>query len=430
MLTLYHIIVNAALLAASPFVLIRMMFDSGFRGNVRRRLRGGARVPQASGYIWIHAASVGEVRAAKVLWQTLREAERSRPLVLSTFTPTGYELAKKEGFESVFLLPPDSSIWMLPLFKKLDPALLVLIEAELWPCLLGCCKRFGVPVLIASGRMSEKAFRRYEKIKGIFRKLTDPVSFFSMRTPIDAERILNLGIAKERVRVTGNIKFDALVSDIPDERAPIATDDPPLLVFGSTRPGEEGPIMETVSRLRGDFPGLEVALAPRHVNRCREVEDLIRDYGMDFIRHSELNGKNRTDRAGRDMETGDEILKPSLILLDTHGDLNAYYRRRCIAFVGGGFNPRFGGHNILEPAVYGRPVIFGNHMDNFEEEARLLAASEGGIRLAGLDELYPTLRRLLKDTEESARRGKSAAEAVQKHRGAARRNLELVERLL
>lgn len=430
---LYHIIVHAGILAASPFILARMLFDPAFRGDILRRLRGGVAAPHAAGCIWVHAASVGEVRAAKVLLQSLKEKNPAHPLVLSTFTPTGYELARKEGIDPVFRLPPDSPIWINPLLKKLKPALLVLIEAELWPCLLSRCKRLGVPVLLVNGRMSEKAFRRYRKVKGFFRWLTGPVAFFSMRTQTDAERVLNLGIAQEKVQVTGNIKFDALVPDSSKGDGASADNNPPMVVFGSTRPGEEGPIMEAISRLQSEVPELKFVLAPRHVERCREVEGLIRDYGMDFVRHSETCQENRNPASLHSSPLEREGWgegEPSLILLDTIGDLNGYYRRSCIAVVGGGFSPRFGGHNVLEPAVYSQPVLYGKHMKNFEEEAKLLAASEGGIQIESLDELYPVLLRLLRNPQERLGRGKAAGQAVKNNRGAVARNLELIEKFL
>ncbi|MFQ5673063.1 MAG: 3-deoxy-D-manno-octulosonic acid transferase [Nitrospinales bacterium] len=416
MLVLYHIIVHAAFLAASPFILARAIFDAAFREDILKRLQGGAAAPAASGCLWLHAASAGEVRAAGILWRALKDHQPGRSLALSTFTSAGYELAKKEGLDPVFRLPPDSPLWINPLLEKLDPALLILVEAEFWPCLLGGCKRRGVPVILVNGRMSPRAVDRYAKFKSVFRQLTAPLSIFSMRTSADAQRVLDLGIAEERVRVTGNIKFDALIPESAGRGdAPLA-DDAAMVVFGSTRPGDEGPVMEAVSRLQKEIPGSTFVLAPRHIERCEEVERLIGDYGLTCVRHSRINGEGSR--------------RPVIILLDTIGDLNAYYRHSCVAFVGGGFNPRFGGHNIIEPAIYDQPVVYGKHMTNFEEEAELLAASGGGIQIDGPGELYPVLLRLLQNPEERVRRGRSAGQAVKNNRGAVQRNLELIDNLL
>ncbi|MEC7641736.1 MAG: glycosyltransferase N-terminal domain-containing protein [Nitrospinota bacterium] len=416
MLVLYHIIVNAAFLAASPFILVRTILDSAFRHEMLQRLRGGSQAPQATKSIWIHAASVGEVQAARIFWQILKKDQPELPLVLSTFTAAGYQMAKKEGLDPVFRMPPDSPIWIDPLFGKLDPALLVLIEAELWPGLLGACGRRGIPVVLINGRISQKAFQRYMNFQGIFQQLMKPVSVFSMRTKTDCQRVLDLGIEPEKVRVTGNLKFEALIPEDSGEDEALPVDQTATVVFGSTRPGDEGPVMETVSRLWQDLPQFQCVLAPRHIERCEEVEGLIRDYGFKYIRHSKINGSQP---------------EPSeVILVDTIGDLNSYYQKSCLAFVGGGFNPRFGGHNILEPAAYSQPVIYGKYMSNFEEEACLLAASGGGVPLDSPDELYPTLLRLLKDPEERIRRGKAAKEMVKTNMGAGQRNLDLVKKFL
>jgi len=185
-------------------------------------------------------------------------------------------------------------------------------------------------------------------------------------------------------------------------------------VFGSTRPGDEGPIMESVLRLKEDLPDLNFAIAPRHVDRCQEIESLIQEYAVEFKRHSRLS-ENLEDTRG------------ALILIDIMGELNHYYARASVAFVGGGFNPRFGGQNILEPAALGLPVIYGKHMQNFEEEARLLKESGGGIQIDHPNELYSTLHRLLTHPEELNRRGQYAAETIRANQGAVERNIELIE---
>lgn len=410
---LYHIIVNLALLMALPFVAARAALDPAFRDDLLRRLRGG--VAAAPGCIWLHAASVGEVKAAALLAKALTEAQPSRRVVLSVFTRTGYGLATDEKFDAVFRLPPDSAIWMNPLFEKLKPALVILIEAEFWPCMLGNCRRRGIPVLLVNGRMSEKSASRYALFPALFRWLTKPVAIFSMRTETDAERVAGLGIAREKILVTGNVKFDAIGTQEPSETPPIGKAFP-RVVFGSTRPGDEKPILGAIARIRQEMPETNFVLAPRHVERCPDVEQLIRDSGLEYIRHSRIIKGIRQD--------------PSLILLDTIGDLNEYYRQCDIAFVGGGFDPAFGGQNILEPAAYGKPVIFGKHMNNFAEEARLLHASGGGIRLDDPAEIHLVLRRLLNDPDEALRRGKLARETVQSNQGAVKRTMEIINRFL
>lgn len=398
----YHIIVHAVLLASAPYLLLRSCFDSRFRTDILARIRSPQNLPQ--GKIWIHASSAGEVRAAAILRRALI-ASGHEP-ILSTFTATGFDLAQKENLTPVFRLPPDSPLWMTSLLDQLRPASLALIEAELWPGLLWECQRRGIPVLLVNGRMSARSAERYGKFPGFFRKLAEAIRIFSMRGEQDAERVRSLGIPENKIRISGNIKFDAPAAEPASVPAGLA----PQIVFGSTRPGDEGPALDAVRKLREHFPGLRCALAPRHIQRCQEVEGLLRDYGIAFAKHSQLGGSD----------------DPAFILVDTVGDLNGYYARCDVAFVGGGFNPAFGGHNILEPAAFGKPVVFGRHMNNFAEEAKLLADCGGGIQIDSPEELYPALKNLLTDAGNRESRGQSAAQAVAKNRGALQKNMDLI----
>jgi len=410
---LYHTIVGIAILTVSPFILMRMALSAAFRSDILERHRGGKSLPPLPGCLWIHASSAGEVRAAKILLDALEKNGDLPAIVLSTFTRTGYDLAKKENIENVFRLPFDFPLWLNPVFDKLNPSQLILIEAELWPSLLRQCKCRNVPVLLVNGRMSGRSADRYGKILPFFRWIADAITVFSMRTQADADRVLALGIPARKVLVTGNIKFNARMGDtLKIDRRP--SEKYPWVVFGSTRPGDEGPIMESVVRLKKEMPDLNVAIAPRHVNRCQEIESLIQEYGVEFKRHSQLS-RNLEETRG------------DVILIDTMGELNHYYVRATVAFVGGGFNPRFGGQNILEPAALGLPVIYGKHMQNFEEEARLLKESGGGIQINSPTELYPTLHRLLTQPEERKRRGHSAIETIRANQGAVQRNIELIK---
>ena len=408
---LYYIFVGGLLLLASPFLILRALISSSFRNEIKGRMKGANSVPELKDTLWIHASSVGEVRLAKVLIAGLIKEGESRPIALSTFTPTGYALALEEKLPNVFRLPLDFPLWLNPVFDRLQPAKLVLIEAELWPTLLRQCKRRSIPVIQVNGRVSEKSVRNYRKFPAILLWMTESIGQFSMRSQTDADRFLQLGVANKKVLVTGNIKFD-LTSEVEDTFQPQWKDESIILVFGSTRPGEEGPIMEALVRLQKEFPNLVGVIAPRHMERCREVEDLIREFKVEYSLLSKLDDLSSW--------TG------NLLLVDSLGKLNSLYRCATVAYVGGGFNPRFGGHNILEPAGLGKPVLFGKFMNNFEEEAKLLTQSEGGIQMQSEDELYPQLNRLLKDSDERQRLGQSAEKTVKANSGALRRNIELI----
>jgi 3-deoxy-D-manno-octulosonic-acid transferase len=407
---LYYILTGGLLLLASPFIILRALVSSSFRNQIKERMAGARSLPELKGTLWIHASSVGEVRLAKTLIAGLIKDGESRPIALSTFTPTGYALAQEENLPNVFRLPLDFPVWLNPVFKRIQPAKLILVEAELWPCLLRQCKDRSIPVIQVNGRVSEKSVQQYGKLPAFFLWMTESIQQFSMRTQIDADRLLQIGVAKEKVRVTGNIKFD--VTQKEDNFQAEWGADSLILVFGSTRPGEEGPIMEALVELQKEFPGLIGVIAPRHMQRRREVEDLIREFKVDYTLLSQLD----------DLATW----TGTLLLVDSLGKLSSFYRSATVAYVGGGFNPRFGGHNILEPAGLGKPVLFGKFMNNFEEEAKLLTQFGGGIQMQNIEELYDVLKRLLMNPDERQKLGQSAEKTVKANSGALLRNIELI----
>jgi len=412
--TLYHIIIGTALLLASPFVALRMAFDSRFRRDMLPRLGHAFDLAQQKDCLWVHAASVGEVQVAKLLIRASLQKHPDRSVVLSTFTTTGYELAVAENLCPVFRMPLDVPFLLRPVLKRINPAMLVLIEAEFWPALLRLCRQRGVPVTLVNGRMSERSFRQYHKILPIYHWLTENIVRFAMRSPQDAERVKNLETETDRILVTGNMKFDALPPGSKSEHSDAEKN--PVMVFGSTRPGDEKHILDVIARFGPEFPEWRYVLAPRHVQRTEEVAGLIQGKNLPYTLHSQL-------------ETGNTDF-PQLILVDELGTLNDYYRSASIAFVGGGFNPEHGGQNILEPALLGVPVIFGPHMENFKEEARLLSESGGGIQISHPNALLPALIDLATQPGERKRRGSLAAITVEENRGAVYRNLELIHDLL
>jgi 3-deoxy-D-manno-octulosonic-acid transferase len=409
---LYYILVGGLLLLASPFLILRALLSSSFRNEIKGRMKGANSLPELKDTLWIHASSVGEVRLAKILIAGLINEGESRPIALSTFTQTGYALALEEKLPNVFRLPLDFPLWLNPVFDRLQPAKLVLIEAELWPALLRQCTHRSIPVIQVNGRVSEKSVRSYKKLPAFLLWMTESIGQFSMRSQTDADRFLQLGLAKKKVLVTGNIKFD-VTSEAEDTFQPQWKDDAMVLVFGSTRPGEEGPIMGALVRLQKEFPNLVGVIAPRHMERCREVEDLIREFEVEYALLSKQ----------------DDLKNCTVLLLDSLGKLNAFYKSATVTYVGGGFNPRFGGHNILEPAALGKPVLFGKFMNNFEEEAKLLKQSEGGLQLQNIEELYDVLKRLLMNPDERQKLSQSAEKTVKANSGALKKSIGLIRSL-
>ena len=245
--------------------------------------------------------------------------------------------------------------------------------------------------------------------------MTEGMTLFSMRSQVDAERLLKLGIPEEKIKVTGNIKFDTLPTGSVEEQSVPFDPNSFLIVFGSTRPGDEGPVMEACLKLKKEFPNIIGVIAPRHMQRIREVEDLIREFKVEYTLFSKM------------MEGDGASQQGSLILLDKMGVLNSFYSNAKLAYVGGGFNPRFGGQNILEPAAFGVPVLFGIHMNNFEEEAILLKESGGGVQLQKEEELYSQLKHFLLSPEDRQKAGQAASQTVHQHRGAVLRSIKIIE---
>ena len=409
---LYYILIVGSLLLASPFLILRALVSSSFRDEIKGKMKGAACLPKLKDTLWIHASSVGEVRLAKILISGLIKKGESRPIALSTFTPTGYALAMEEALPNVFRLPLDFPYWLNPVFDRLQPSKLVLIEAELWPALLRQCKHRNIPVIQVNGRVSEKSIKLYGVFPPFLLWMTEPIKQFSMRSLTDADRFLQLGLAKEKVLVTGNIKFDVTSVQTEDNFHPEWKADSLIVVFGSTRPGEEGPIMQALIKLQKEFPRLIGVIAPRHMERCREVEDLIREFEVNYALLSEQDDlKNWTG---------------NVLLIDSLGKLNAFYKSAAVTYVGGGFNPRFGGHNILEPAAVGKPVLFGKFMNNFEEEAKLLRQSKGGLQLQNIEDIYNVLNHLLRNSDERQKLGQSVEKTVKANGGALSRNIELI----
>ncbi len=409
---LYHTIITAGLLAASPFFLLKALFSKPFRREMKERLGGWRNLKTPDRPIWIHAASVGEVKLALTLIEHLKCAIPDHPPVLSTFTSTGFELAKSANACPVFLMPPDSPVFLTPLLDRLQPAQLVLIEAELWPGLLRTCHRRGIPMIQLNGRMSEGSMNRYRNLNPLFPWMAEGVHFFAMRTKVDAARIKKLGLADCRIGVTGNMKYDAMVTP----RTNGDGSDSNLIVFGSTRPGDEDAALDAIEQLKPEFPQARYVIAPRHMDRIDEVETLIRNRGLEVVRHSRMQEERN--------------FSPFIILVDQLGVLNDYYEMAQAAYVGGGFRPEFGGQNILEPALCAIPVLFGPEMQNFEEEAALLKDSGGGIQLESPQALHPMLKFLLENPQERVQLGQQAGGAVMLQRGAVDRNIEIIRESL
>ncbi len=413
---LYQLAMAAALVVAGPWLLLRR---GGHHLETLGGRLGGYRGPVPAAPLWIHAVSVGEVGVAATLARALPAATA---LLVTTVTPTGQARARQGLGEraAVAYLPFDLGFAVGRFLDRFRPRALVLVEGDLWPLLLARVKRRGLPVVVINGRISDRSFRRLRRLRPLLGPLLSPVDRFAVQTAADRERLLALGVAGDRVEVTGNLKFDtrppppqpeleALVHAVADGR--------PLLVAGSTMRGEEEQVLDAFVRLGGAERAL-LLLAPRHPERWDEVEQLLAARGLATRRRSAL------ETAG-----AETTARPAVVLLDSMGELAGLYRLADAVFIGGTLVPT-GGHNPLEAARFGRPVAAGPSMENFREMAEGFDRAAAWQRVDDAAGLAETWERWLGEPEAAAALGRRGEELVASGRGALERTLALVEPLL
>jgi len=443
---IYSFLLGIAFVAMLPYFIYQAIFNRKYVGSLRQRLGLLPDVPPdalnekwGSGLrpaVWVHAVSVGETLAAKPLIAALRARFPQYRLIVSTTTATGQAVARSRLTEAdwVCYFPFD---WGFSVRRALDairPRAVILMESELWPNFLSECKARGVPVIVANGRVSDRSFARSLKFGFFVRRLYGLVTRFAMQGRLDAERAIELGAPAARVAVAGNLKFD--IGDAHDSpKAAEATkafalDSAPLVIAGSTTEGEEEMVIAAFEGLRkegafgkafGRASGrIRLLVAPRRPERFDAVARSLKSSRLRVARRSSPDG---------DCEAAD------VILLDTVGELAALYRFASIVFVGGSLLPK-GGHNILEPALYAKPIVVGPHMENFREIASEFLRRGALLQLSGADpsaltaELRDALARLLGDKDYADTLGSNARRAIDENRGATARTVEIIAEYL
>lgn len=392
-------------------------------GVYDRRTR--ARLDAGGSRIWIQAVSVGEVALCRTLVPLVQARFPGSEIVLSTVTKAGYDLAQQAFADTAIVIyfPLDFSFVVGRVVGRIRPRLYIMVETEIWPNCLTVLRRRGVPTVMVNGRISDRSIGRYRLVKPFMRRILAVIDAFCMQSAVDAERIISLGAPPERVTVTGNMKFDLAVPDRTQDlpamgrRLALAPEDR-LIIAGSTHEGEEAIIMRAFRTLTKTFPGLRLMIAPRHIDRVAAVEQAVKDAGFEPVRVSYLAGDKRVAAGGS-----------KVLVLDTIGILNDLYALASVVIIGGSLVPH-GGHNPIEPALYGKPVVFGPHMFNFKEVAAALLAQGSALGVAGEVELGEACARLLGDAVFAAAIGAKARATVTAHRGAAARNMEIIGRVV
>jgi 3-deoxy-D-manno-octulosonic-acid transferase len=417
---LYLLAVYLAAPLMSAVFLWRGLRDRSYWRNFSERFGFGAHL--APHGVWLHAVSVGEVQACAALVSALHRRHPQLPLTVTTFTPTGAARARAlfGNLAQVRYVPYDLPGAVRRFLSRVQPGLAVIFETELWPNLYRECGRRRVPLVLASARLSARSLGRYRHLGALFRATLSQAALVAAQGPADAERFRALGADPASTHVTGNIKFDLeLPPDIAARGARLREQyarNRPLWVAGSTHGGgEEQAVLEAHRRVRARHPQALLVLAPRHPPRCAEVAQALGAAGISYLRRSQA-----ADAAADACE---------VLLLDSLGELLDFYAAADVAFVGGSLVP-VGGHNLLEPAALGVPILTGPNNFNSEEIARLLIARGAAEVVRDAAELGARLSALLADPQERERMGAAASASVDGNRGALGKLLTLIEPLL
>lgn len=484
MYLLYSLALSLLSVALLPYFLYQALRHGKYAGSLKERmgrlpesLRGDGR--QA---VWVHAVSVGEYLAARPIIERLRSEMPGSRLVISTTTLTARRLAGSDShrFDGLFYFPFDWQFTARRALAWVKPSIVIIIETEIWPNFLRECRRRGVITMLANGRISPRSFKRYRRVRPFIRRAIGDFSMMIMQSEADQERARELGARASRVRTCGNLKYDLMgvggqgsgvggqtrrttseedsnfQSPTPNPQTPNPNPQPPLhdpceeidhrfalsssphlIVAGSTAPGEEDMLVEALRQVRGRR-GLEDArllVAPRHPERFDEVAMLLARSGFSFARRSQAARSSAAEvsapRADLSIESE---LDADVILLDTIGELASVYRFAAVVFVGGSLVPR-GGHNIIEPAAFGKPVVVGPHTENFRQIVSDFARAGAVVQIAGAAEdgasmLVRELIRLLSDREEAREIGSRARRILLANRGATDCTLAAIKEVL
>ena len=426
MYLLYSFLTAVIFVMASPYFLYQALRHNKYVGSIPQRL-GYLPISfnlDGDESIWVHAVSVGEVLSARPLISELRASYPKLRLFLSTTTLTGQQLARRSvsDVDAVFYFPFDWTITARRTLNVVRPRVFVMTETEIWPNLLRECKRRGVKTLMVNGRISYRSFPRYRLVRPFMKRVLADIDRFCVQGEETSRRLIELGADPARIVVTGSLKFDSLESSpIPGRgrervlRFFRVSPGRPVIIAGSTLKGEEEPVIRAFNRVRASGVNALLVIAARHPERFDEVERLCRHEGLTVVRRSELpiDAEPRADA----------------VVLDTIGELAQLYQIATVVFVGGSLVPA-GGHNILEPALYGKSVVFGPHMQNFGEIAETFLTNRAAIQVRTAGELEETMLSLIGDPVRRARVGAAARALVESNRGARDRTLAVIRDLL
>ena len=445
---IYSLLMGLVALLLTPYWIVQGLRHGKYFSNLGQRL--GFSFPTLSklsenrpGAIWIHAVSVGEALSGITLAKRLKQAYPERPLVMSTTTLTGQALARERMTfaDAIFYFPLDWAFCVRRAMRAVRPSIIVVLETEIWPNLLREARRREVPVVFVSGRISDRSFARYQRFFGVFGFFLRPflrdalanAIAFLMQSERDAERIRSLGAPLERVQVSGNLKYDLELPAPTPISNWLATEAmrggrSPIIVAGSVVATEEPLALIAFGTLQGEHRKALLVLAPRKPECFDSAAQFIDDSHRKFIRRSQLPvpGPSQNGAPAGEFSIADDV---TVILLDSIGELASLYRVADGAFVGGSLVPS-GGHNILEPAAFGKIPVFGPSMENFAEIAARFTAAGAAVQVESPEDAGVAWIEFLRDPERAARMGETARKLVESSRGATDRAIAEIARHL
>lgn len=423
----YNLILISLSLILSPYILVRTLKgDLKFRqrmglfdASLQERLEG-------EDYLWVHASSVGEVNSARIVLAELKKHLPGLRYITSVASKSGMSLAEERLSDArvIFYLPYDLPWAVWSLLKLINPRLLVMMDdVEIRPNLLKAIKRRGVSILVVNGRIQKKFKRKFRVMFGLAREMFRHIDHFSMQSAQDARYIQDMGIPTTRVSISGGVKFDSL--SLPPSQAKLqelrvefnVADGAPLWVAGSTHRGEDNYVLEAFGEVIKVHPRTTLIIAPRNLDRVDDLEASAREKGFKTIGRTGLK------------ELGDPSFRYQVMVLDTMGELASLYNIATLAFVGGSLVDK-GGHNVLEPANCGKPVVFGFDMRDFELEARMILEHNAGVQVRDPSELLEAVLRILNDPGYARELGENGLRLVQANRGATKAHAELILKFL
>jgi len=407
----------------TPLVLLRLLWRGKKAPAYRQRWseRFGFtpfRIEQPC--IWFHTVSVGETMAALPLIRAIMAQYPETPVLVTTTTPTGSQQVLSSFGDAVShcYIPYDLPLAVAIFLRRINPRIFIVMETELWPNLFHACRRGDVPVIVVNTRLSERSAARYRRFAALTKETLTSVRCFAVQHQSDADRLLSLGAQTSAVKVTGNIKFDITLSPDLSEQAQFLRHDwgesRPVWIAASTHEGEDEQILQALKQIRSVLPDILLVLVPRHPERFSKVVTMCCDHGYSVVR--------RSDGRPCDSATG-------VFVGDSMGELCLFYAAADVAFVGGSLVAT-GGHNVLEPAALGKPVIFGPHMFNFSEAGRLLLENDAAKQVDDSDQLAKVVINYLLDVSLRQSSGERAIRVIKENSGALHRTTMLIAELL